>query len=198
MKIKTALTLVILIGFGIIYSNNALAQDNTVSKAEKKELKKEKRKKRKAERKLSEEFRHAEASKALKDYNFVLEANTLYTKKGRSIDVSNNLNFISINGDDAELQLAFRNFKGLNGLGGITLKGTISNKKYKIDKHGNESLSFSVMGPILLVEVRINLGAYDNYADAEVDATTRSRKLKFRGNLISSDKSKVYKSGIKY
>jgi len=195
---KTLLTSAIIIALGITNISSSYAQEKKLSKQEKKELRKEKKAKRKAERKLYEEARHKEASQALKEFDFVLEAHTLYNKRGHSKNVSDNLNFISVKGKKAVVQLAFNNHNGFNGLGGITLSGKISNEEYTEDKNGNQYLTFNVMGSVLNAEVRISLGSSGNDADANVDATTKSGKIKFRGKLLPTDKSTIYKSGIEY
>lgn len=195
---KTILTTAIIIALGLTNFSSSFAQEKQLSKEEKKELRKEKKAKRKAERKLYEEARHKEAYQALKDLDFVLEAHTLYNKRGYSKNVSDNLNFISVKGKKAVVQLAFNNHNGINGLGGITVSGKISNEEYIEDKNGNLLLTFNVMGSVLNAEVRISLGSSNNDADANVDATTKSGKIKFRGKLLPTDKSTIYKSGIEY
>ncbi|MPQ48415.1 DUF4251 domain-containing protein [Marinifilum sp. N1E240] len=195
---KTILTTAIIIALGLTNFSTSFAQEKQLSKEEKKELRKEKKAKRKAERKLYEEARHKEAYQALKDLDFVLEAHTLYNKRGYSKNVSDNLNFISVKGKKAVVQLAFNNHNGINGLGGITVSGKISNEEYIEDKNGNLLLTFNVMGSVLNAEVRISLGSSNNDADANVDATTKSGKIKFRGKLLPTDKSTIYKSGIEY
>jgi len=196
---KTLLTLTFIIALGLTNYSSSFAQEKELSKEEKKELRKEKKTKRKAERKLYEEARHKEASQALKNFDFVLEAHTLYNKRGHSKTVSDNLNFISVKGKKAVVQLVLNDYKsGKNGLGGITISGKISSEKYTEDKNGNQFLSFKVMGPVLNAEVRISLGSSGNDADANVDATTRSNKIKFRGKLLPTDKSTIYQSGIEY
>eukprot|EP00764_Aduncisulcus_paluster_P010425 gnl/Carplike_NY0171/3628_a4902_358.p1 GENE.gnl/Carplike_NY0171/3628_a4902_358~~gnl/Carplike_NY0171/3628_a4902_358.p1 ORF type:complete len:197 (-),score=19.66 gnl/Carplike_NY0171/3628_a4902_358:49-639(-) len=195
---KTILTTAIIIALGLTNFSSSFAQEKQLSKEEKKELRKEKKAKRKAERKLYEEARHKEAYQALKNLDFVLEAHTLYNKRGYSKNVSDNLNFISVKGKKAVVQLAFNNHNGINGLGGITVSGKISNEEYIEDKNGNLLLTFNVMGSVLNAEVRISLGSSNNDADANVDATTKSGKIKFRGKLLPTDKSTIYKSGIEY
>jgi len=195
---KTILTTAIIIALGLTNFSSSFAQEKQLSKEEKKELRKEKKAKRKAERKLYKEARHKEAYQALKDLDFVLEAHTLYNKRGYSKNVSDNLNFISVKGKKAVVQLAFNNHNGINGLGGITVSGKISNEEYIEDKNGNLLLTFNVMGSVLNAEVRISLGSSNNDADANVDATTKSGKIKFRGKLLPTDKSTIYKSGIEY
>lgn len=174
----------------------SLSQNKELTKQEKKEIRKEKKALRKAERKMYDKSIHELAYKALKDMDFVLQASSIQSKRGRIINVSDNLNFILVDNDKATLQLAFKGYGGPNGLGGITLNGRITNKVYTTDKHGNQRLSFNVMGAVLNAEVRINLNASGNYANAQVDAITTGSKIQFRGNLLPRNQSGIYKSGF--
>jgi hypothetical protein len=195
---KKKITIATLVILGLFVSVNVIAQEQQLTKEEKKELKKQKKALRKAEREAYDKSMHELASKALKESNFVLEASTLYNKRGYSKQVSDHLNFISVSGDTAVLQLAFTGHGGYNGVGGITLNGRISDKEYSEDKHGNQYLTFNVMGSFILADVRISLSGGGNYADAQVDATTKSGKIKFRGQILPAELSTVYKSGIEY
>lgn len=192
---RNTLTLVAILILGAI-SFSSFAEGKELSRQEKKELRKEKRAARKAEREMYDREMHKIAYQALKDLDFVLEANTLYGKRGKAIMVSDHLNFISVEKDKAVLQLAFMGYRGPNGLGGITLNGRVSNKEYSTDKHGNQILNFNVMGAALSAEVRITLNASDNTADAYVNANTSSGKIQFRGSLVPKADTRTYKSGF--
>lgn len=192
---RNTLTLVAILILGAI-SFSSFAEGKELTKQEKKELRKEKRAIRKAERERYNQEMHDKAYKALKDLNFVLEATSLQNKRGKMINVSDHLNFISVEKDKATLQLSFRGYGGPNGLGGITLNGKIRNEKFSTDKHGNQYLEFNVMGAAIHAEVRISLNASDNFADASVDASTRSSKIQFRGSLVPKDDTRTYKSGF--
>lgn len=194
--IRKTFTFLAFVILGVTVSFASFADGTELTKQEKKELRKEKKALRKAEREKLNNALHEQAYQALKDLDFVLEAHTLQSKRGRTINVSDNLNFISVDKEEAVLQLAFKGYGGPNGLGGITLKGKISQKEYRTDKHGNKYLKFNVMGAVLNAEVRISLNASGNYADAHVDAATTSGKIQFRGILVPSDNSRTYKSGF--
>lgn len=193
---RNTFTIALILVWGFISSFDSAANGKELTKQQKKELRKEKKILRKAENEKYNKMMHANACQALQDLDFVLEAHTLQGKRGNTINVSGNLNFISVDQENAVLQLAFKGYGGPNGLGGITLTGKISQKEYRTDKHGNKYLKFNVMGAVLNAEVRISLSASGNYADANVDAATTSGKIKFRGKLVPSNKSTTYKSGL--
>ena len=66
---------------------------------------------------------------------FVLEANTLFDKSGMSFQLNSNINFVGFDGKNATIQLAFDQLVGWNGVGGITLDGTIESRCYLTPNH---------------------------------------------------------------
>ena len=195
---KKRIGILMIVVLGLLLSVNASSQEVVVTKQEKKELRKQKKAARKAEKEMYDKSMHEVAFKALKDRDFVLEAHTLYNKRGYAKQVTDNLNFIAVEGDEAVLQLAFRGYGGPNGIGGITLSGRVSNIEYKTDKHGNQYLNFNVMGAVLHADVYITLYGSNNTAEAQVNAVTTSGKLKFRGEILPTELSSFYKSGLEY
>ncbi len=198
MKKTLAVAAVIILSFSI--SSSSFAQEKEVNKnKEKKEIRKEKKAYRKAVVKQSETIRLAEAKLALEDFDFVLEATMIYTKRGDRVKVSDNVNFISVEDNKAVIQVAYRNNHSesdVNGLGGVTLSGQISEKKLSTDKRGNQYITFNVTGSKIQANVRITLGTSDNYARAEVNTTTTNDKISFKGKLIPRYKTTIYTSSM--
>ena len=87
-----------------------------------------------------------EAMNAINAKDFVLEADKIIFKRGNFVYVNSNVNFVSMKDDRATIQLSF-NFapSGPNGLGGITVDGTVSGFEMKTDKKGLTTLSMAVM-----------------------------------------------------
>ncbi|QZT37515.1 DUF4251 domain-containing protein [Halosquirtibacter xylanolyticus] len=166
---------------------------------EKEMTRKEKKALKKKQREESEKLQFDKASNALKNDRWVLEANTVYNKRGQSLQVTSNTNFVTVQGEDVYVQLAFTNFVGgPNGIGGITLKGRQTKKELNTDKHGNVTLRMSVIGNALTVDITVNLTTGGNYADATVEAITRGTRLRFSGNLFDIAESTYYKSGMDF
>jgi len=65
-------------------------------------------------------------SNLLESRNFVFEANNLRTSGGRSSRVPSEINFIMVDSSMATIQIGSYNKQGINGLGGVTLKGSIT------------------------------------------------------------------------
>ena len=170
------------------------AQDSLQTPSEQQFTKEMQKEKRKAERK-AEEKRAKEITKLMLDYHrFVLEANYISGRTGERYPVNSNINFVMVDSNKAVLQLGSQWGLGSNGVGGITVDGTVS--RYKVDtmqhKHG---VSYSVS-----FYVTTNLGTYDlqifvsqsGNADATVRGNTAG-ELNYSGYLVPISLSKVYK-----
>ena len=128
---------------------------------------------------------YQDAVKALKSNSWVLQANTLFNNFGAAIPVTNNLNFVAMDNNQVSLQLAFNGFNpGPNGLGGITLTGWPSSINERVDKNGNITYTFNVMGAALFAQVTVRLGYGSNYSTVTVSSNTNGRELTFSGNLV--------------
>lgn len=131
---------------------------------------------------------------ALENYDFVLEANSLATKRGRTIFVNSSTNFISLSDGKAVVQIAAHPAApGPNGIGGITVEGRVSNVELKTDKKGNRMLSMNVFGTGISATVFITLAADSHTATATVTANTNPAKVILNGYLYPSVISEVYK-----
>lgn len=84
-----------------------------------------------AQQKVKEEL-YQDAVRALENNTFVLEANRLIFKRGRSANVSSIKNFISMANKKATVQVSFDTPRPLqNGLGGFTVEGNVSDIRMK-------------------------------------------------------------------
>lgn len=134
------------------------------------------------------------AVQALNDREFVLEADRITFKYGRQAYVSPNTNFISMSGDEATIQLAFNSpYAGPNGIGGITVDGSVSNVKMKTDKKGNVSYSMNVMGAGVSATVTFDLIAGTNQCSARITPNFNSSVITFTGYVYNKEQSNVYK-----
>ena len=96
-----------------------------------------------------------QAVQALKNKDFVLEADRIEFKRGRFVYVTPNTNFVSVKGEKATIQLAFNTpAAGPNGIGGITVDGTTSGVQMKTDKKGNVMYEMNVQGVAVSARLR--------------------------------------------
>ena len=150
-------------------------------------------------RQLQNMIAYQDAVKALKSNSWVLQANTLFNNYGMAIPVTNNTNFVAMDNNQVSLQLAFNGFNpGPNGLGGVTLTGWPSSIHQSVDKNGNVTYTFNVMGAALFAQVTVRIGYGSNYATATVSSNTSGRELTFSGTLVPYNHSNIFQSGFSF
>lgn len=138
---------------------------------------------------------HARAVKILRDRQFVIEADRIIPKSGRTINVNSMTNFLMVEGDNATVQVASTSTvnPGPNGLGGITLTGRISDLRFKEDNNGGVTMSFNVTGNALAASVTITLQGSGNIASATIRSTFQSYRAEMRGRVVPLSESGTYK-----
>jgi hypothetical protein len=161
-----------------------------LSQKEQKKLEKELKKEQQAEVAAQQ----AVVVDAMVQYQrFVLEANTLRDKRGNSLQVSSNINFIAADSLTGVIQVGSNTYIGRNGVGGITVDGSIADYKYtRHEKSGSYSISYYLRTPVGSYDVRLT--AYpDGRADADVSSTTWGDRLHYSGYLVPPGISRVFK-----
>ena len=128
---------------------------------------------------------------------WVLEANTIQDKYGESAIIEPTLNFVGVAGKDATAQLGSSGDIGWNGVGGITVEGSV--RQYEL-KEGNKPGS----GAYLRIEISgassghlsmsINISA-DGTATATLSDNFGDR-LTYRGRIVALGESTVYKGQV--
>ena len=107
------------------------------------------RAKLRAEEQVQDMAAYQQAVQALKNKQFVLEANQVIFRNGMSAFVTSNTNFVLMNGNRATVQTAFNTpYPGPNGIGGITVDGNSSDMKMNVDKPGNHIAVFGIQNSI--------------------------------------------------
>ena len=184
-KIVFAL-MILFIGAGTMMAQTDKEKDKAAKKAEKEA--------KKAAEEAENMALFEEALKAMEDKEFVLEAERVEFKRGRYIYVTSNTNFVSMNGNKASIQLTLNGANpGPNGIGGITVDGTISNPELKTDKKGNISMSFMVQGIAVSANVVIRMPKGSNRCTAIVSPNFNSNRLTFTGYMYPKDQARIYK-----
>lgn len=137
---------------------------------------------------------YAEAEKAIEAKAFTLEADQVVFKYGQTAYVTSNTNFVAVDGDKAVVQIAFNiPVSGPNGLGGITVDGTVSRYETRKDKKGNMYVSMNVMGIGISARVDINVMQGSNRASVTVSPNFNSNRLTLNGVLLPKERSNVFK-----
>lgn len=131
------------------------------------------------------------AKKAIIAQNFVIEGSQIQMRNGYNAFVNANTNFISVQGDQATIQVASMRGGGLNGFGGITVNGTISNIQYNVSKNGNVDYSFSVQGPQISATVDISMSHGSSTVYAAIQPNFNSNRMTMIGTLMPYSQSRI-------
>ena len=141
---------------------------------------------------LADSLAGIQAVAAVKNMDFVLEAQTVQFRNGATIFVDSSTNFISVKGRRAVVQISPSNFtSGPNGVGGVTVDGTISGQEYKVGKHGYATYSFNVMGVGINAQIEVYLTPGTNQASAIIYPNFNSNTVWVQGNIVPYENSDV-------
>ena len=141
---------------------------------------------------LTDSIAGVQATAALLNKDFVLEADQVTFKNGATVFVNSNTTFISVKGNRAVVQISPSNFAaGPNGVGGVTVQGYISGPEYKTDKHGRTTFSFNVTGIGVNAQVEVYMTPGTNSATATIYPNFNSNTIWLQGNLVPYENSNV-------
>ena len=177
----------------ILMALPSMAQEPELSPREmrklERELKKEQKEKEEAEKKEMVDL-------MVKHGRFVLEADRLRDRRGNTAIVSPMINFVAADSTSGVLQIGSDRYVGLNGVGGITVDGSISSYEYSYRKKSESYyVSYNLRTPSGTYDVRITV-----YSDGRADATVTSSwpgRLNYTGYLVPPALSRVYQ-GMSY
>jgi len=141
----------------------------------------------------------AKYTKIFEEQSFVLEANTVYGKRGRSYIMNSTINFVKLDQGTGVLQLGFDQIVGWNGVGGITLDGRVRN--YEVikgtDKNKMPSVKFDMNGASVgWASVMITVNS-SGMATAYVSGNFGER-ITFAGPLKDLKESSTYQGMTNY
>lgn len=167
-----------------------IAQDEsekTLTKQEQKALKK-------ALKAKEDSIAAADFALTLESKQWVLEADRVSFNSGKVFNVSQTLNFIAIEGEEAFVQIGSMSAYGYNGVGGISIKGIISRYEQKItNKYGSSFIAIIVNSSIGTFDIRISVNSDGEMANATVQGATTSGQIKYDGRIVKLSESTVYK-----
>ena len=141
---------------------------------------------------LTDSIASVQAFAAVKNQDFVFEAQTVQFRTGPTVFVTSTTNFISVKGNRAVVQISPSDFaSGPNGVGGVTVEGMISGQEYKVGKKGFATYSFNVMGVGINAQVEIYLTPGTNQASATIYPNFNSNTVWLQGNVVPYESSNV-------
>lgn len=191
---KKALMLSIALLTLLCYGNNISAQDfgeqSTMTRQEARKAARSAHKKAVAAQQLKD---FQKAVEAIKSGSFVIEVDQLLFPRGNSKFVSSLTNFISMNEGKAVIQIATSYFNpGPNGLGGITVEGTVSDITMSTDKKGFVYYNFLVQGMFVSASVNIQLLGNGNRTTVTVYPNFNNNNLTMTGVVVPYSESDVF------
>ena len=160
----------------------AQESERAVRRADRKAQRDAERARLKAEEQAADAVAYQQAVQALKNKQFVLEADQVIFRNGQSAFVSSTTNFVMMNGQ-----------RSTNGIGGVTVDGSASDMKITTDKKGNVNCSFSVQGIGISAQIFISLTNGGNNATVTVNPNFNNNTLTLSGNIVPLDQSDVFK-----
>ena len=144
-------------------------------------------------RELADSLASVQARAALRNQDFVLEADNVQFKNGQTVFVNSSTNFISVKGNRAVIQISPSNFaSGPNGVGGVTVEGMISDQEVRTDNKGRTTFSMNVMGIGVNAQVEIYMYPDSNRASATVYPNFNSNTVWLSGDIVPYDNSNVF------
>lgn len=91
------------------------------------------------------------------------------------------------------MQVAFNvPFSGPNGIGGVTVQGSVSEYKIQTDKKGTTQVSMSVTGIGISAQIWITMYKGSHEASVEILPNFNSRRLTLNGVILPLHKSTVF------
>lgn len=148
----------------------------------------------KAEQQAADVVSYDEALAALKSKQFVIEANQVMFRNGQTAFVTSNTNFVLVNQQRGTVQVAFNTvYPGPNGIGGVTVDGTVSDIQMTTDKRGNVNCNFSIQGIGISAQIFITLTNGGNNATATISPNFNSNTMTISGNLLPLSQSNIFK-----
>ena len=199
---KVLLTIMVIVaGLSVtaldISAQNSSFQSNLQQDRQKWHQEMEQFKARSAERnainELTDSIAGVQATAALLNKDFVLEADQVTFKNGNTVYVNSSTTFVSVKGNRAVVQISPSNFAaGPNGVGGVTVDGMVSGMKNMADKKGGNTLSFNVSGIGINAQVQIYLPPGTNRASATIYPNFNSNTIWMTGNVVPYESSDVF------
>jgi hypothetical protein len=141
---------------------------------------------------LADSIAGLQAVAAVKNQDFVLQAQTVQFRNGATVFVNSATNFISVKGNRATVQISPSDYAaGPNGVGGVTVEGMISGQEYRVGKRGYATYSFNVMGMGINAQIEIYLTPGTNQASATIYPNFNSNTVWVQGNVVPYENANV-------
>ncbi len=143
--------------------------------------------------KLTDSIAGVQAAAAVKNCDFVLEADQVTFKNGNTVFVNSSTTFISVKGNRAVVQISPSNYAaGPNGVGGVTVDGNITGMQRMVGKKGETTISFNVTGIGINAQVEVYMTPGTNQASATIYPNFNSNTIWIEGTIVPYENSDVF------
>jgi hypothetical protein len=143
-------------------------------------------------RELTDSIAYVQALYAVRNQDFVLEADNVMFRNGNTVFVNSMTNFISVKGNRAVVQISPSNYaSGPNGLGGVTVDGVISGYQITTDKKGRVNLTYNVSGIGISAQIEVYIVPGSTYAQATIYPNFNSNTLWISGTVVPYENANV-------
>ncbi len=141
---------------------------------------------------LADSLASIQAIAAMRNKDFVLQISDVTFRSGNTVFVNTTTNFLSVKGNRAVVQISPSNFaSGPNGLGGVTVDGTISGYQITTDKKGRVNLTYNVSGIGISAQIEVYIVPGSNYAQATIYPNFNSNTIWISGNVVPYENASV-------
>lgn len=142
---------------------------------------------------LTDSIAGIQAAAAVRNNDFVFEADQVTFKNGNTVFVNSSTTFISVKGNRAVVQISPSNFAaGPNGVGGVTVDGSVSGMERMVDKKGRTTVSFNVMGIGINAQIEVYMTPGTNRASATIYPNFNSNTVWLEGDVVPYESSDVF------
>lgn len=179
-------------GLAVVAQNKTTLQERIDRwKSDMEEFQQRRAPERKAQR-ILDTLSWKQAGAAVDKRSFVIEADAVTFKNGVRLMVNSMTNFIAVDGDRGVVQISPSNFvDGPNGVGGVTVDGSISGYEVTTDRKGNVRISMNVTGAVINATVDITLYPGSDQAYVVVSPNFNSRTIRIEGTIVPYAHSRV-------
>jgi hypothetical protein len=142
---------------------------------------------------LADSLASVQARAALLNRDFVIEATSVTFKNGSTAFINSTTNFIYLKGDKAVVQISPSKFaSGANGVGGVTVEGSVTDLQVRTDSKGRTTLSMNVMGIGINAQVEVYMYPGTSRASATVYPNFNSNTLWIQGTLVPYENANIF------
>ena len=179
-------------GLAVVAQNKTTLQERIDRwKSDMEEFQQRRATERKAQR-ILDTLSWKQTGAAVDKRSFVIEADAVTFKNGVRLMVNSMTNFIAVDGDRGVVQISPSNFvNGPNGVGGVTVDGSISGYEVTTDRKGNVRISMNVTGAVINATVDITLYPGSDQAYVVVSPNFNSRTIRIEGTIVPYAHSRV-------